>query len=82
MDRPGFNHLHVNEWTLIYKALLCKQGLGYKYLHTIDFASAHAAAAVNQEDKFAMNFPQVRADRFEVRAKVQHDHRIVEDVFM
>lgn len=29
-----------------------------------------------------MDLPQVRADGLEVRAEVDHDHRVVEDVFM
>lgn len=53
-----------------------------KYLHTVNVDPAHAAAAVNEEDKLAVNLPQVWADRLEVRAKVQHDHRVVEDVLM
>lgn len=44
--------------------------LGLKYLHTVDVDPAHAAAAVNEEDKLAVNHPQVRADRLEVRAEV------------
>lgn len=56
--------------------------LRLKYLHTVDVNPAHAAAAVNEEDKLAMNLPQVRANRLEVWAKVQHDHRVVEDVLM
>lgn len=53
-----------------------------KYLHTVDVNAAHAAAAVNEEDKLAVNLPQVGADGLEVRAEVQHDHRVVEDVLM
>lgn len=56
--------------------------LRLNYLHTVDVSPAHAAAAVDEEDKLAVNFPQVWADRLEFRAKVQHDHRVVEDVFM
>lgn len=29
-----------------------------------------------------MDLPQVRADRLEVRAEVDHDHGVVEDVFV
>lgn len=53
-----------------------------KYLHAVDVNPAHAAAAVNEEDKLAVNLPQVCADGLEFRAKVQHDHRVVEDVLM
>lgn len=53
-----------------------------EYLHSFNVAPAHAAAAVNEEYEFAVDLPQVRADRFEVRAEVDHDHRVVEDVFM
>lgn len=53
-----------------------------KYLHTVDVDPAHAAAAVNEEDKLAVNLPQVRADRLEVGAEVKHDHGVVEDVFV
>lgn len=56
--------------------------LRLKYLHAVDVNPAHAAAAVNEEDKLAVNLPQVWADRLEVGAKVQHDHRVVEDVLM
>lgn len=56
--------------------------LGLKYLHTVDVHAAHAAAAVNEEDKLAVNLPQVGADGLEVGTEVQHDHRVVEDVFV
>lgn len=55
---------------------------GLKYLHSFDVPPAHAAAAVDEEYEFAVDLPQVRADGFEVRAEVDHDHRVVEDVFM
>lgn len=54
----------------------------WNHLHSFNVAPAHAAAAVNEEYEFAVDLPQVRADRFEVRAEVDHDHRVVEDVFM
>lgn len=54
----------------------------FKYLHAVDVDPAHAAAAVNEEDKLAVNLPQVRADRLEVGAEVKHDHGVVEDVFV
>lgn len=53
-----------------------------EYLHSFNVAPTHAAAAVNQEYEFAVDLPQVRADWFEVRAEVDHDHRVVEDVLM
>lgn len=56
--------------------------LRLKYLHTVDVDPAHAAAAVNKEDEFAVNLPQVRANGLEVRAEVKHNHRVVEDILM
>lgn len=56
--------------------------ISVKYLHAVNVNSTHAAAAVNEEDKLAMNLPQVWADGFELRTKIQHDHRVVEDVLM
>lgn len=53
-----------------------------EYLDTVDVNSAHAAAAVNEKDELAVNLPQVWADGLEVRAKVQHDHGVVEDVLV
>lgn len=52
------------------------------HLDTVDVDAAHAAAAIDEEDKFAMNFAQVRADGLEVWTEVEHDHRVVEDVLM
>lgn len=53
-----------------------------EYLHSFNVAPTHAAAAVNEENEFAVDLPQVGADGFEVRAEVDHDHRVVEDVFV
>lgn len=53
-----------------------------RHLDTVDVDAAHAATAINEEDEFAVNFAQVRADGLEVRAEVEHDHRVVEDVLM
>lgn len=54
----------------------------WKYLHTVDVNATHAAAAINEEDKFTVNLPQVRADGLELWTEVQHHHRVVEDVLM
>lgn len=74
-------------WAFIYVLQLhlhkkCNTKLRLKYLHVVNVNPTHAAAAINEEDKFAVNLPQVRADRFEVWTKVQHDHGVVEDVLM
>ncbi len=52
------------------------------YLNSSDVDPTHASTAVNEEDEFPLNAPQVRGRRAEVWAEVQHDHRVVEDVFM
>lgn len=51
-------------------------------LDTVDVGAAHAAAAIDEEDEFAVNFAQVRAEGLEVRAEVEHDHGVVEDVLV
>lgn len=56
--------------------------ISVKYLHAVNVNPTHAAAAVDEEDKLAVNLPQVWADGFELWTKIQHDHRVVEDVFM
>lgn len=53
-----------------------------RHLDTVDVDAAHAATAVDEEDEFAMDPPQVGADRLEVGAEVEHDHRVVEDVLV
>lgn len=55
---------------------------GQRYLHAVDVDPAHAAAAVHEEDEFAVHLPQVRADGLEVGTKVQHDHGVVQDVLV
>lgn len=52
------------------------------YLNSIDVDPAHASTAVNEEDEFALDAPQVRGRRAEVWAEVEHDYGVVEDVFM
>lgn len=52
------------------------------YLNSIDVDPAHASTAVNEEDEFPLDAPQVRGCRAEVWAEVEHDHGVVKDVFM
>lgn len=52
------------------------------YLNSIDVDPAHASTAVNEEDEFPLDAPQVRGRRAEVWAEVEHDHGVVKDVFM
>lgn len=66
-------------WLHIYKQCNVAELI---YLHSVNVRPAHATAAVNEEYELAVDFPQVRADRLEVRAEVDHDHGVVEDVFM
>ena len=69
-----YYNLYVN-WCLTHTLRL-------NYLHAVDVDPAHAAAAVDEEDEFSVHLPQVGADGLEVRAEVQHDHGVVEDVLM
>lgn len=53
-----------------------------RHLDAVDVDTAHAAAAVDEEDEFPVNLPQVGADGLEVGAEVEHDYRVVEDVLV
>lgn len=56
--------------------------LKFKYLYTVDVDPTHAATAVNEEDELSVNLPQVGANGLEIGAKVEHAHRVVEDVLV
>lgn len=53
-----------------------------RHLDTVDVDAAHATTAIDEEDEFAVNFAQVRADGLEVGTEVEHNHGVVEDVLM
>lgn len=53
-----------------------------RYLGTVDVHTAHAPAAVYQEDKLSLGFPEARLHSPQVRAEVEHDDRVVGDVLV
>lgn len=69
---------------MIYPGALSPQGRGssYRYLDTVNVGPTHAAAPVNEEDELPMGLSQVRLDRLEVRAEVEHDDRMVGNVLV
>lgn len=52
------------------------------YLDAVDIHAAHASAAVYEEDKLSLGFPEVWLDGPQVRAEVEHDDGVVGDVLV
>lgn len=48
----------------------------------MDVGPTHAAASVDEEDELPMGLSQVRLHRLEVRTEVEHDDRMVGNVFV
>lgn len=60
------------------------QGTGShtRYLDALDAGPAHAAAPVDEKDELPVGLSQVGLHRLEVRAEVEHDDRMVGNVFV
>lgn len=52
------------------------------YLDAVDVGLAHAATPVDEEDELPVRLPQVCLHRLEVRTEVEHDDRVVGNVFV
>lgn len=53
-----------------------------RYLGTVDAHSAHAPAAVQQEDELSLGFPKAWLHSPQVRAEIEHDDSVVGDVLV
>lgn len=53
-----------------------------RYLDAGDVHAAHAPAAVDEEDKLPLGFPEVGLNRPQVRAEVEHNDGVVGDVLV
>lgn len=53
-----------------------------RYLDEADVHAAHAPTAVYEKYKLPLGFPEVWLDGSQVRAEIQHDHRVVRDVLV
>lgn len=53
-----------------------------RYLDALDAGPAHAAAPVDEKDELPVGLSQVGLHRLEVGAEVEHDDRVVGNVFV
>lgn len=57
-------------------------GFHTRYLDALDTGPAHAAAPVDEKDELPVRLSQVGLHRLEVRAEVEHDDRMVGNIFV
>lgn len=57
-------------------------GFHTRYLDTLDAGPAHAAAPVDEKDELPVRLSQVGLHRLEVGAEVEHDDRVVGNIFV
>lgn len=53
-----------------------------QYLDALDVGLARAAAPIDEEDELPMCLPRVGLHRLEVRTEVEHDDRVVGNIFV